>query len=398
MNNKVYIISDELLNEDVYSTIRSDLQKYWTPSSSKKEQPERSDTQSVQQRSELRSVDYTSLIPVLQSMMFDKNELKLINKQTKQNIYKDIEKLISSLKTKSPETFIVLEQQKVTNRTTIDLSKIVSKYNLSSDQLTELKQFIINFVNNVNSDSKDTKFTFVDKNILNQPTVSTKDKTINQLFEKLKTTKTSILYNDWIKLFNELLKLNKNYTTTVRSNIQKMFQNIANTYSIASKPPQDKYYNQIHDFFEKQILIPLKYNREQIIILVESFFYSLYKYFDRKLSKSTNISESFDITSIHIDFTKSKQLNESFLVMFGTAIKTILQRMFGQDVFMPPMTITGNKQQMETFVNALAGEKRYFDSYVQYGLNDPRTYQDKYKLQAAVNDFERNTGIKWPFK
>jgi len=105
-----------------------------------------------------------------------------------------------------------------------------------------------------------------------------------------------------------------------------------------------------------------------------------------------------DLTPIHIDFTKSKQLNESFLRMFGTAIKMILQRMFGQDVFVPPLTITGNKQQMETFINTLAGEKRYFDSYVRYGLNDPRTYQDRYKLQAAVNDFERNTGIKWPFK
>ena len=105
-----------------------------------------------------------------------------------------------------------------------------------------------------------------------------------------------------------------------------------------------------------------------------------------------------DITPIHIDFTKSKQLNESFLMMFGTAIKMILQRMFGQDVYVPPMTISGTKEQMDVFLNTLAGEKRYFDSYVRYGLNDPRTYQDRYKLQSAVNEFERNTGIKWPFK
>jgi hypothetical protein len=105
-----------------------------------------------------------------------------------------------------------------------------------------------------------------------------------------------------------------------------------------------------------------------------------------------------DIAPIHIDFTKANQLNESFLVMFGTAIKAILQRMFGQDVYLPKMSISGTPQQMETFVKTLAGEKRYFDSYVQYGLNDPRTYQDRYKLQASVNEFERNTGIKWPFK
>jgi hypothetical protein len=105
-----------------------------------------------------------------------------------------------------------------------------------------------------------------------------------------------------------------------------------------------------------------------------------------------------DIAPIHIDFTKVNQLNESFLLMFGTAIKLILQRMFGQDVYLPKMSISGTPQQMETFVKTLAGEKRYFDSYVKYGLNDPRTYQDRYKLQASVNEFERNTGIKWPFK
>lgn len=105
-----------------------------------------------------------------------------------------------------------------------------------------------------------------------------------------------------------------------------------------------------------------------------------------------------ELPTIHINLDRKGKLNESFLLMFGTAIKMIFQRMFGQDVYLPDMKITGSPQQMQSFTSALAGEKRYFDSYVRYGLNDPRTYNDKYKLENAVRDFERDTGIKWPFK
>lgn len=110
------------------------------------------------------------------------------------------------------------------------------------------------------------------------------------------------------------------------------------------------------------------------------------------------VSESKDITPIHLDFTKSKQLNESFLRMFGTAIEMIMGRMFGQDVQLPYLSVSGSPQQMQALTDTLAKEKRYVDSYVKYGLDDPRTYQDQYKLQNAINNFERETGIKWPIK
>ncbi len=103
-----------------------------------------------------------------------------------------------------------------------------------------------------------------------------------------------------------------------------------------------------------------------------------------------------EIVPIEIDLSRSNQLNESFLLMFGTAIKMILQRMFGQEVHIP-VSISGSSQQIQSFAAALAGEKRYFESYVRNGLNDPRTHQDRYKLQASINQFERDTGIKWPF-
>lgn len=104
-----------------------------------------------------------------------------------------------------------------------------------------------------------------------------------------------------------------------------------------------------------------------------------------------------NLSPIHIDF-ETNQINESFLLMFGTVVKMILRRMFGQDVYLPEISVSGSPQQMESFARALAGEKRYFESYIKHGLNDPQTYRDKYKLDAAVNQFTRDTGIQWPFK
>jgi hypothetical protein len=107
---------------------------------------------------------------------------------------------------------------------------------------------------------------------------------------------------------------------------------------------------------------------------------------------------SKEIVPIHIDLSKGDQINESFLLMFGTAIKMILQRMFGSSLYIPDVSISGSPSQVQSFVSALAGEKRYFDSYVKHGLNDPRTHKDYSTLKVAVDKFERDTGIKWPFK
>lgn len=104
-----------------------------------------------------------------------------------------------------------------------------------------------------------------------------------------------------------------------------------------------------------------------------------------------------DIVPIHIDLNNPNKLEESWLFAFGSMIKLVLKQMFGQDVFVP-ISVTGTTSQIESFARALAGEKRYFESYVKHGLNDPRTHQDKYKLNVAVSKFERDTGIKWPYK
>ena len=34
----------------------------------------------------------------------------------------------------------------------------------------------------------------------------------------------------------------------------------------------------------------------------------------------------------------------------------------------------------------------------KFGLDDPRTYKSKTKLDKAIKDFEKTTGLVWPFK
>tara|TARA_R110002020_G_scaffold37239_16_gene112558 strand:+ start:731 stop:1057 length:327 start_codon:yes stop_codon:yes gene_type:complete len=107
---------------------------------------------------------------------------------------------------------------------------------------------------------------------------------------------------------------------------------------------------------------------------------------------------SDELQPIIIDFNELQKdnLNESFLKMFGFAVKNILKYMF-DDVHIP-VKVKGHPTQVKSFVNTLAQEKRFLDSYKQFGLDDPRTLQDKSILTQAVRKFERATGLKWPFK
>ena len=106
--------------------------------------------------------------------------------------------------------------------------------------------------------------------------------------------------------------------------------------------------------------------------------------------------EPSDLIPLEIDLSQN-ELNESFLVMFGETVKMILRRMFGSDVIVPVDKVHGTKTQIRDFENALMANKRYIESYIDNGLNNPATYNSKYQLQSAVGQFERQTGIKWPF-
>ena len=97
--------------------------------------------------------------------------------------------------------------------------------------------------------------------------------------------------------------------------------------------------------------------------------------------------------TIVIDLTR---IDESFLVQMGAKLRLILNALFTGEFF--PVAVRGTSSQMDAFTRALAGEKRYLSSLTQYGLNNPKTYKDKFKLDRSVKAFERDTGLVWPFK
>ena len=91
------------------------------------------------------------------------------------------------------------------------------------------------------------------------------------------------------------------------------------------------------------------------------------------------------------------EVNEVFLGAFGRIIKMLMGSVFGSGAAIP-VKVKGTRAEVDAFTRALGNEKSYMKSAAKYGLNDPRTYKDKFKLRKRVGDFERKTGLKWPFK
>ena len=63
-----------------------------------------------------------------------------------------------------------------------------------------------------------------------------------------------------------------------------------------------------------------------------------------------------------------------------------------------PYKLSGTRTQIDTFMTALHREKKYMDSYLKHGLNDPKTMSSKHALANSVKQFELETGLRWPFK
>jgi len=103
-----------------------------------------------------------------------------------------------------------------------------------------------------------------------------------------------------------------------------------------------------------------------------------------------------ELSPIVIDLTNGDKIDESWLRMMGFGIKAILNRMFGGAPV--PVSLKGNKHDVAAFTKAVGSEKKYMDSIRRYGLDNPKTFKNKSKLERATTDFTRKTGLKWPFK
>lgn len=93
---------------------------------------------------------------------------------------------------------------------------------------------------------------------------------------------------------------------------------------------------------------------------------------------------------------KSNRLDEGMLRVFGAWIEYYLKGLFG--LWGTNLSVKGSKSDLESFSRALNGEARYMNAIKKYGLDHPTTIKNKAKLGNAVKGFERETGIKWPFK
>lgn len=93
----------------------------------------------------------------------------------------------------------------------------------------------------------------------------------------------------------------------------------------------------------------------------------------------------------------NKPLNERVASKFAGQVRSMLLDLYfgGFDI---PLRLMGSTTQVESFMKALRSEKRYMDSYIKSGLDDPKTMKSKYALSRAVEKFEKETGLRWPFK
>jgi hypothetical protein len=107
--------------------------------------------------------------------------------------------------------------------------------------------------------------------------------------------------------------------------------------------------------------------------------------------------------NIDLEALKKNSLNEQWITDFSAQIKYLLWHMSSAPQFQSAFSnakviIKGSEGDLEKFTAAITGEKRYMDSYLKYGLNDPRVLRDRARLERAVYKFERDTGLKWPIK
>jgi len=110
------------------------------------------------------------------------------------------------------------------------------------------------------------------------------------------------------------------------------------------------------------------------------------------------MEEDKELQTIEIDLTVAErgEVTESWLGMFGSNLKWILRSMFGGSTL--PLSVKGSPRQVKDFTRALGSEKKYIKTAAKYGLDNPRTYKDKFKLRNMIKKFETSTRLKWPFK
>jgi len=112
-----------------------------------------------------------------------------------------------------------------------------------------------------------------------------------------------------------------------------------------------------------------------------------------------NINEDqISIPVIDLGAARKGQVNESYLVALGGMIKYVLRRMFAPGSGPKFFKVRGTNSEINSLLKAIGAEKKYLDSFMKFGLDDPKTYKNSRKLAGATKGFEKITGLKWPLK
>jgi hypothetical protein len=102
---------------------------------------------------------------------------------------------------------------------------------------------------------------------------------------------------------------------------------------------------------------------------------------------------------INLESLKRNTLTESAVVKMAADIKYLLYHLMGpREYFGRNIRVTGNRSDLEKFQDVISKEKKYMDAYLKHGLNDSRVLNNRFRLEKAVYNFEKETGIKWPLK
>ena len=90
-------------------------------------------------------------------------------------------------------------------------------------------------------------------------------------------------------------------------------------------------------------------------------------------------------------------MTEKVYTQFAHQVRTALLDLYASGIKLP-LRLTGSDRQIAAFMRALQREKKYMDAYIATGITDSRTLSSKQSLAGAVANFEKETGLRWPFK
>lgn len=100
---------------------------------------------------------------------------------------------------------------------------------------------------------------------------------------------------------------------------------------------------------------------------------------------------------LNLNHKNSARLTEDVYSDFSNDVYFLMQSLYGGRAPDLKVSMTGNQGQIMAFMTALQREKRYMDSFMRHGLNNSQTMTSRSQLQRAVERFEFETGLRWPF-